>query len=59
MKGYAFSKETFQALVINKIIKREKDWRPVFKETGEIVWIIYYQLILLMANILFPYFAIV
>lgn len=58
-KGIAFAQEVVIAYVMNKRIKKIKDWQPDFKETGEIVWIIYYQMIMLTTSILFPYFVLV
>ena len=36
-----------------------KDWRPIFKYSEDIVWIIYFQTILLLSTISFPPFVLV
>lgn len=38
---------------------KKEDWQPEFKDSEEIVWIIYYSLIINLTVILFPYVALI
>ena len=43
--------------VKGKILKK-KDWRPVLSESEEIVWVLYYQVVIWFSIFLFPYISI-
>jgi len=40
--------------VLKKKILRKEDWRPEFRESEEIVWLLYYQMTVLFATVGYP-----
>ena len=45
--------------LLKKKCLRKKDWRPVIIESEEIVWVLYYQVVLWFTIFLFPYISLI
>ena len=56
-KPFTFLFTSIKSFFIDHKIMSKDDWKPEFKETEEIVWLIYYQLTILLAVIYLPYFV--
>ena len=46
-------------LVKDKLVLKKKKWRPEFKQSEEIVWVLYFQLVIWFSLILCPYIALI
>ena len=56
-KPIEFLFSSIVSFIVDNKIRGKDDWRPDFKEPREIVWLIYFQLTILLAVIYMPYFV--
>ena len=47
------------AYIIKLITNNQEKWRPPFKESEEIVWLLYYMMVNFFASIFFPFSVLV
>ena len=43
----------------NKLLLKKTEWRPEFKQSEEIVWVLYFQLVIWFSLVLCPYIALI